>query len=413
MKTKQLTKDLYWVGNLDPDLRVFDIIMFTEFGTTYNSYLLKGSEKTAVFETSKAKCFDEYLEKLKELTAIEDIDYIILDHTEPDHAGAVEKLLELNPNIKLVGSGMAISFLKEICNRDFTSLSVKDGDTISLGNKTLRFITAPNLHWPDSIYTYIEEEKTLVTCDSFGSHYSCENVTNDKVDNYQDYMKATKYYFDCIMGPFKPYVLKAIEKISNLEIEIICPGHGPVLTSEPGKVVELYKEWSTVVNPNTRKTVVVPYVTAYGYTEMLAEKIAEGIREAGDIDVRLYNLETADMDKVMDEIAFADGVLFGTPTIVGEALKPIWDLTTSMFSGVHGGKFASAFGSYGWSGEGVPHIMGRLSQLRMKLYGEGFKVKFKPNHAQLQNAFDFGFGFGSSIMAGKIVMAEKNNENMN
>ena len=411
MNTKQLTKDLYWAGNLDPDLRVFDIIMYTESGTTYNSYVLLGSEKIALFETSKAKCFDEYLKKIEAVAPVSKIDYIIADHTEPDHAGSIEKLLEINPKIKVVGSATAIGFMKEICNRDFTGVPVKDGDSISLGNKTLKFIAAPNLHWPDSIYTYIEEEKALMTCDSFGSHYSCEGITNDKIENNEAYMKALKYYFDNIIGPFKPYMLKAIEKISGLDIETICPGHGPVLTKDPWKIVELYKEWSTVVNPNSKKTVVIPYVSAYGYTETLAKKIAEGIKEAGDIDVRLYDMVTADAGAVASDIAFADGILFGTPTIIGEALKPIWDITTSMFAGIHGGKIASAFGSYGWSGEGVPHIMERLSQLRLKLYGEGFKVRFKPSGAQLSDAFDFGYGFGLSVIAGKIVETEKPDKN--
>ena len=407
MKTKQLTKDLFWVGNLDPDLRIFDIIMYTEFGTTYNSYVLRGSEKNAIFETSKAKFFDEYIEKVKEIVPVDKIDYVILDHTEPDHSGSLEKLLELNPKIKVVGSSTAINFMKEICNKDFICVPVKDGDSLSLGNKTLSFISAPNLHWPDSIYTYIAEEKALMTCDSFGSHYSSEGVTNDKIENYGDYMKAMKYYFDNIIGPFKSYMLKAIDKISGLDIEMICPGHGPVLAEDPWKIVNICKEWSTVVNPNTKKTVVIPYVSAYGYTETLAKKIAEGIKEAGDIDVRLYDMVTADAGAVMGEIAFADGILFGTPTIIGEALKPIWDLTTSMFSGVHGGKIASAFGSYGWSGEGVPNIMKRLSQLKLKLYGEGFRVRFKPSEAQLADAFDFGYGFGASVLAGEIIVIEK------
>ena len=149
MKTKQLKSDLYWVGNQDPDLRIFDILMFTEFGTSYNSYVLKGSEKQVVFEASKAKFFDEYLEKLTEIIPLDEIDYIILSHTEPDHSGTIEKLLELNSKLKLVGTSAAINFMKEICNKDFNSVIVKDGDKLSLGDKTLKFISAPNLHWPD------------------------------------------------------------------------------------------------------------------------------------------------------------------------------------------------------------------------------------------------------------------------
>ena len=407
MKSVQLTKDLYWIGTLDPELKVFDIIMETKFGTSYNSYLLKGSEKNAVFETAKAKCFNSYADALAELADLDSIEYIIVDHTEPDHSGSIELLLERNPKMKLVGTASAINFMKEICNRDFNSIIVKDGDTLSLGNKTLRFIIAPNLHWPDSMYTYIEEEKALITCDSFGAHYSLDEVTNDKIANKEDYMEALRYYFDMIMGPFKKEVLAGVKKIADLDYRIICPGHGPVLVEKPQEIVEIYKNWATEVNPNPRKTVVIPYVSAYGYTGMLAEEIEKGIRAAGDIDVRGYDLVTADVNRVLSDMYWADGLLFGTPTIVGEALKPIWDLATSIFARTHGKKLASAFGSYGWSGEGVPHIMARLKQLNMKVFGEGLRIRFKPNRAQLQEAYEFGFNFGASVLAGKVVEPRK------
>lgn len=407
MKSVQLTKDLFWIGTLDPDLRVFDIIMETKFGTSYNSYMLRGSEKTAIFETAKAKCFDCYYDALTTLTDVEKIEYIIINHTEPDHSGSVEMLLEKNPGIKLVGTAAAINFVKEICNRDFNSIIVKDGDTLSLGNKTLRFISAPNLHWPDSMYTYIEEEKALITCDSFGAHYSLDAVTNDKIVNKEDYMEALRYYFDMIMGPFKKEVLAGVKKIEDIDFGMICPGHGPVLIQNPREVVELYKSWATEVNPNSKKTVVMPYVSAYGYTGLLAEEIEKGIKAAGDIDVRGYDLVTADENEVLADMYWADGLLFGTPTIIGEALKPIWDLTTSIFARTHGKKLASAFGSYGWSGEGVPHIIERLKQLNMKVFGEGLRVRFKPNAAELQSAYEFGFNFGASVMAGKVVEAKK------
>lgn len=403
MKTKQLKNDLFWVGTQDPDLRVFDILMYTEFGTSYNSYVLKGTEKNVVFETSKVKFADQYLEKLTEIIPLEEIDYIIVSHTEPDHSGTIEKLLDLNPKIKLVGTSPAMNFMKEICNKDFTSVIVKDGDKLSLGNKTLKFIMAPNLHWPDTMFTYVEEDAILVTCDAFGSHYSLEGVTNDTIPSQEDYRSALKYYFDGIVSPFKSFVLDALKKVAGLPIDMILTGHGPALTHDPMAIVEQYREWSTESNPNTKKTVIIPYVSAYGYTESLAKKIAEGIQAFGDIDVRMYDMVYADKDKVLDELYWADGILFGTPTIVGEALKPIWDLTTSIFAKTHGKKIASAFGSYGWSGEGVPNIMERLKQLGMKIYGEGLRVRFKPNPAQLQEAFEFGYGFGASIEAGKIL----------
>jgi len=403
MKTKQLKSDLYWVGTLDPDLRVFDILMYTEFGTSYNSYVLKGSDKNVVFEASKAKFSDDYIDKLNGILPLDEIDYIIMSHTEPDHTGTIEKLLELNPKLKLVGTSAAISFMKEICNKDFNSVVVKAGDQLSIGNKTLKFIMAPNLHWPDTMFTYIEEDGILVTCDAFGAHYSLEGITNDAITNKEEYLEALKYYYDGIMAPFKSFALDAIKKVEGLEISMILTGHGPVLTDHPKEIVEIYREWSTEKNSNSKKTVIISYVSAYGYTETLAKKIAEGVQKSADIDVRMYDMVVADKDKVIEELYWADGILFGTPTMVGEALKPIWDLTTSIFAKTHGKKIASAFGSYGWSGEAVGNILERLKQLNMKIYGEGLKIRFKPNAAQLQEAFEFGYGFGASVEAGKIL----------
>ncbi|MFL0167457.1 FAD-dependent oxidoreductase [Candidatus Clostridium helianthi] len=395
MEILELKKNFYWTGVLDPNLKVFDIVMETEFGTSYNSYLLKTGEKTVLFETAKAKFWDGYLSALNKLVDINDIDYIVVNHTEPDHAGSIEKLIEINPNIKIVGTQVAIGFLKNIVNRDFYSITVKENDTLELGNKTLRFMFLPNLHWPDTMYTYIEEDKTLITCDSFGSHYSFDEILLSKVKDNEGYLRATKYYFDCIIGPFKtPYMVKALDRIKDLDIDMICTGHGPVIDCRIDEIMELYKEWCTVVNPNPRKTVIIPYVSAYGYTKELAGKISEGIKDSGDIDVRSYDLVEDDKEKVIEELGFADGILFGTPTIVGEALEPIWDLTIKMFARTHGGKLASAFGSYGWSGEGVPHIIERLKQLRMKVVDDGFRIKFKPSDSELSEAYDYGYNFG-------------------
>jgi len=393
MKSLKLRDDFYWTGIIDDQLRVFDIIMYTEFGTTYNSYVWKAGDKVVLFETAKEKFFDEYLDKLKEIIDVTKIDYLIVDHTEPDHAGSIGRLLEYSPQMKIVATGCAIGFLKEIVNHDFTSIAVKDNQTMEIGGKTLRFLVVPNLHWPDTMYTYIEEEQLLVTCDSFGSHYGFHDVLASKVTDQEGYMRATKYYFDCIIGPFKPFMLKALDKVRQLDVSMICPGHGPVIDENIDRMYNIYEDWCTVVNPNRKKTVIIPYVSAYGYTKQLAEEISRGIQDSGDIDVRSYDLVEADQDKVLEELGFADGILFGTPTIVGEALKPIWDLTTSIFAGTHGGKLASAFGSYGWSGEGVPHIIERLKQLRMKVV-DGLKIRFKPGENNLLDAYEYGYNFG-------------------
>lgn len=412
MKTLKIKEGIHWVGALDPGLRVFDIVMHTEFGTSYNSYLVKGTEKTALFETVKAKCFDSYIERLKTLTDVTKIDYIVVDHTEPDHAGSIEMMLDYSPNAKIVGSNSAIRFLKSIVNKPFEAIPVNTGDTISLGDKTLEFISAPFLHWPDSIYTYIKEDKTIITCDSFGAHYSFEEILNEKITNKDDYMKALKYYFDMIMGPFKPYVLEAISKIRNKDIEIICPGHGPVLNENPWEIVDIYEKWSTEVNPNSKKTVIIPYVSAYGYTESLAKKIAEGIKTDKEIDVKLYDMVYADMGEVMSELYWADGFLLGSPTINGDVLPPIWTILTSLNPIVHGKKFAASFGSYGWSGEAVHNIDRRLKELRMKITQPGLRINFKPSDEELNSAYTFGMDFVEKLTKKKEIIPAVTTENI-
>lgn len=393
LKSLKLKNDLYWVGSLDPNLRVFDIIMYTPYGTTYNSYVLKANSKTILFETVKAKHFDSYLARLRDLNIdLNNIDYIVVSHTEPDHAGSVEKILELSPNTKIIATQNAINYLKEIVNCKFEYIVVKDNDKIQVENKTLKFIEAPLLHWPDTMYTYIEDDEVLVTCDSFGSHYSSEGIVNTKIENKEHYMDALRYYYDCIMGPFKQYVVNAVDKIKDLKIDIICPGHGPVLVENPMEIVDIYYNWSKNEIIVPKKDITICYVSAYGYTETLAQNIKKGIESISDYNVIMYDVINHSMDEILQSIASSQGVLFGTPTINGDALKPIWDVLVSLNPIVHGTKVSSAFGSYGWSGEGVPNTVQRLEQLRMKIV-DPLIVNFKPSKDDLKNAVEFGKKF--------------------
>lgn len=398
MQSLKIKDDFYWIGALDPDMRIFDIIMYTEFGSSYNSYLLKGSEKTVLFETVKVKFWDEYLEKLSQYTDPAAIDYIVVDHTEPDHSGSLEYLLEKAPNAKIVGSAAAIKFLGGIMNKPFESIVVKGGVTLDLGNKTLQFYAAPFLHWPDSIYTYVPEDGILFTCDSFGTHYCHDGILLSNMEDQTDYLGSLKYYFDVIMGPYRKHILTAYQKIKDLPIEIIATGHGPVVDKEPQKIINQYVEWASVGNPNTKPTVVIPYVSAYGFTRRMAELLKEGIESAGDIEVLVHDMVTADEKTVMDQIYWANGVLFGSPTMVSDILPPIMSLLSSMNPVVHAGKLVSAFGSYGWSGEAVPNIIGRLKQLRLKVFEDGLKLNFKPSPEEEENILAFGKRFGEKLL---------------
>lgn len=399
--TFKITKDLFWVGALDPNLRIFDIIMETKFGTSYNSYLLQGSDGIALFETVKEKFFDEHLDKIRSIVNLEDINYVVVNHTEPDHAGSVEKILEYAPNATVVGSTLAIKYLSEIINKPFKSKIVKDGETLSLGNKTLKFISAPQLHWPDTMYTYVIEDETLITCDSFGAHYCDERILKSSIEDSKedDYIEAYNYYFRMIMGPFKPFMIKAMDKIKDLNLKYICPGHGLVLDdTNIEKFINLYREWCQPTK-REKQSIVIPYVTAYGYTEKIAKEIKRGIEASSfDVDILMYNLVTADMNEVLNEINQCSGLLLGSPTLLCDTLPQIWTILSSLNPVIHKGLPASCFGSYGWSGEALKNINERYKQLKFNVVCEPLGILFKPSEENLKAAYDFGLEFANKVL---------------
>jgi len=403
MKALQAKENIYWVGALDPDLRVFDIIMYTEYGTTYNSYLVTGSEKTVLFETVKAKYFERHLEEISSVCDPAKIDYIVVDHTEPDHAGSVAKMLSIAKDATVLGSATAINFLKEIVNAPFRHRIVTEKDEIDIGGMTLKFFSVPMLHWPDSMYTYIPEAKALFTCDSFGCHYSSEKVFNDLIEG--DFIDAYKYYFDNIIGPYKnPHMLKALDKIEPLEIEFIGNGHGPVLRTDIKRYFNLYRAWSTPA-PQGEKKIAICYVSAYGYTASLAERIREGIKNAGISRIEMFDLVEGNIESAKAAVAASDGFLLGSPTLVGDALPPVHEMLVGLNPVIHRGKYAGAFGSYAWSGEGVPNLMERMASLKLSLPLEGFRVKLKPSEEQLEAAFRFGKSFAAAVLGGEEMIS--------
>ena len=383
---QQLTNDLTWVGVQDPQLKVFDIIMETEYGTTYNAYLLKGLEKTALIETVKLPFFDEFRKRIEAVLPITQIDYLIVNHTAPDHAGSIARLLEINPDLTVVGSPAALQFLKEIVNQDFRSLIAKEGMTLDLGGKTLQLIMAPNLHWPDTMYTLAQEDGILFTCDSFGAHYAFEGLRVSEVKDHKAYQSALKYYYDHILKPFRPFMRKALDKVEGLDVKMICPGHGPVLDCGLDAIVEQYRQWN--VEPQLENKLILAYVSAYGYTEQLAQAIARGIESAG-WQAELVELTQTPTAEVVEKLEQARGFLLGSPTILAEALPPVWMLLSYLNPVVHGGKYAAVFGSYGWSGEAFAHLEERLKQLRITVM-PALKVRFKPSPAQLAEAEQAG-----------------------
>lgn len=397
-KIIKITNDVKWIGVLDYDIRTFDIVMHTEFGTTYNSYFINAEKKT-IIEVAKEKFIDTYLTKLRAVTNPEEIQYIILDHTEPDHSGSLRILLDLAPSATVVGSGNAIRYLEDIVNKPFKSLVVKDGDTLDLGNKTLRFIAAPNLHWPDSMFTLLVEEKVLFTCDVFGAHYCSAEMYSDFSGEYAG---SFKYYFDCIMKPFSRFIISAIDRIKPFEIEYICPGHGPVHHENVKKAIDLSKEFARnymqVSFEREHKNILIAYVSAYGYTKEAAELIASGISEIQEITVETIDIENIDLNELEAKIVNADGLLIGSPTINQNTLLPVYKLFSLINPIRDRGKLGGSFGSYGWSGESPRIILENLRVLKFKIFEEPAAFKFSPGGCKDDLLKNYGRKFARKFM---------------
>ena len=388
-----VTGDVKWIGILDYDIRTFDIVMHTDFGTTYNSYLIN-ADKKAIVEVVKEKFSETYLRKLRSVIDPEEIQYIILDHTEPDHSGSLRLLLELAPSAIVVGSGNAIRYLEDIINVPFRALVVKDGDTLNLGNKTLRFFSAPNLHWPDSMLTLLVEDKILFSCDIFGAHY-CSPEMYSVFD--EKYTESFKYYFNIIMRPFSRFMLKAIEKVKPLELDFICPGHGPIHKENINKAIELSEKladhYMQIVSEKSKMNILITYVSAYGYTKEAAHIIAEGIIETKDITVDITDIENISLEELETKLIMSDGLLVGSPTINQNTLLPVYKLLALINPIRDKGKLGGAFGSYGWSGESPNIILENLRLLKLKIFEETAAFKFSADNIKKENLRQFGRNF--------------------
>lgn len=370
----EIRKGIHWVGVLDPDLEIFDIVIPTQWGTTYNAYLIEADEP-ALVDTVKHNFTDEFLQKLEEHIDLADLKHLIVNHTEPDHSGAVGKLLRKAPHLQVHGSRAAIQFLREQVNRDFNAHVVGDNDVLDLGNRRLRFIMAPFLHWPDTMFTYLEGEGVLFTCDAFGCHYSPPHGKLLESEQIEDITEAVRYYFDSIMSPFKPKIQEAVAKIADLDIDLVATGHGPILDQDPWRIIDLYRRWSSAPEQRTKK-IIIAYASAYGHTKQMAELIAKGAAEVGNIEIALIDVGVAP-EKHLDEIFNEfDALIIGSPTINANAVAPVWRALDKVSAITARGKAAAVFGNYGWSGEAVALLEERLEKMRLVVSHPPVKVRF-------------------------------------
>lgn len=402
----QLCPNVHFIGAFDPMIRTFDIIMKTANGSSYNSYIVRGSEGVCVMDTVKKQFAGEFFERLKKLCRYDEIKFIVLHHLEPDHSGALIELMERAPQAKLIISGRAVMMLKALVKSEIDYEAVGTGKTISLGDKTITFLSTPFLHWPDTMSSYLHEDKILFSGDVFGSHYYDERLYDDDVG---DFSYAFQYYYDHIMRPFKPFVLQALKLYKKYEIDIIAPLHGPILRSNPQYYIDKYEQWSTgekfKKSVAGRKIVSVFYMSSYDNTLAMAEKIVEGADAVEGVVASMYDLASLEEQNMTDLLEESNAVIVGSPTINGDAVKPAWDLLSCMAYVESMGKIGAAFGSYGWTGEAPEMLHDRMRWLKFRLPVDPLKVKLIPTEQELVQCYNFGREV-AEIAMGKMVEME-------
>ena len=385
----KIADNVYYVGVSNPTLRVFDIIMATEYGTTYNSYLVQGSEKTALIDGAHKGFENLFVENVEAITDFKNIDYMVVNHTEPDHSGAIRLVIEHNPDIVVYGTAACLKNLDNIVRMPFNRVAVKDGDTLELGGKTLTFCVSPNIHWPDTMMTYLAEDKILFSCDFLGAHYAEPTMYVHKAYKKDLYEKEFKVYYDAIMGPFAKFVLRALDRIKDLDIALVCPSHGPMIAGDNIKVaMDTYRKWATP-EEKTDKTVAIYYVSAYGYTRQMCQYLADKLSAKG-IVVSAFDVIKTDAAEIAAHLE-DDCLVFGSPTLNRAALKPVLDVISCIDAVSAAGRPYATLGCFGWSGEACAQLNDRCNSIKMKQVGESVRSQFTPTdeiYAQLDTLAD-------------------------
>ncbi|AMQ19347.1 FprA family A-type flavoprotein [Thermococcus peptonophilus] len=361
MKTVEITSGVHWVGVKDWDRKIFDALIPLPHGTSYNAYLVMGSEKTALIDTVNPGFEGELEDKINEIMDVADIDYIVMNHAEPDHSGAIPYLLERNEKAVLVATKKGADIARAYYDvPEDRVMVVKDGDEVSLGGRTLRFIEAPWLHWPETMFTYLVEDRILFTCDFFGTHLA-RGFYDDGVP---DILTHAQRYFGEIMMPFSAMARKALQKIGELEIEMIAPSHGPVYRN-PRRIIEAYKGWS---NGKTREKVLIAYVSMYGTNEGMIKELATRLTAEG-IEVVVYNLVNLDIGEIAKDLVDSRAIVLAAPTVLGGA-HPLAVYAAYLVKALRPpAEYAVLIGSHGWHGRSNDALLEVLGGVNLELLG--------------------------------------------
>ncbi|CCI03390.1 diflavin flavoprotein [Microcystis aeruginosa] len=393
VQVANLTADITAIRSLDWDRDRFDIEFGLQNGTTYNSYLIRG-EKIALVDTSHEKFRQLYFDSLNGLINPQEIDYLIISHTEPDHSGLVRDILELAPNITVVGSKVAIQFLENLVHHPFQRQLVKNGDQLDLGNgHILEFVNAPNLHWPDTIFTYDHGSGILFTCDAFGMHYCSDDLYDEQLSAIEpDY----RFYYECLMAPNARSVLAAMKRMEPLgNINLVANGHGPLLKHNVTELLTRYRDWSQA-QTKAEKTVAVFYISDYGYSDRLCQSIAKGITKTG-VAVETLDLKSADPQEVKELASSAVGIVIGTPPVSGINAQEITGNLGTILASVNPKQYLGMFESQGGDDEPILPLFNKFLEVGLTKAFDPIRSAETPNESLYQRCEEAGTDMGQLL----------------
>jgi len=397
MSVLKILPDIYSVGVVDWNVRVFHGHTYsTNRGSTYNAYLIV-DDKVALVDTVYGPFAGELIENIREIIPVEKIDYVIANHVETDHSGALPAIMKLCPKAKVLGTEKCKEGLYKHYYGNWDFQVVKTGDKLKLGKRTLTFLEAPMIHWPDSMFTYCPEEELLLPNDAFGQHYATSERFDDEVDQCSLMDEAVKYYAN-ILWPLGSIILKKIEEVQklNIPIRMIAPSHGIVWRRDPMKIIKAYVSWA---KNETKPKIVVAYESMWGATEKMARKIVEGITDVG-ISVKLFDVATSDRTEIIKEMLDAKGFVFGSSTHDNDMLPNIGGFLEFVKGLKPKNRLACVFGSYGWAGGAAKEIEGVLSETGIELAAPSLTVKYVPDEDEIKRCYEYGKEFAKIIKEG-------------
>lgn len=386
----EVSDRVYFVGVKDYNRRIFDALIPLLKGTSYNSYLVKG-KRNALIDTVNPGFEEELVGRIEEVIEIGELNYVVMNHAEPDHAGAIPYIMKLCDASLIAtekGAEMAMHYYNVPEDR---VMKVKDGDRLDLGGKTLRFLEAPWLHWPETMFTYLEENRLLFPCDFFGSH-----TAYSLYDDSEELIPLAKKYFGEIMMPFREMGRKAMERLREFEIEMIAPSHGPIIRN-PERIMEAYARWT---RGETTERVLILYVSMWGSTEAMIKSMASALTSRG-VEVNIYNIANSDLGEIAGELVDSRGIVLGTPTVLG-GMHPMAAYAASLIRALRPPvRYGVVLGSYNWGGGGVKQAVEALKAARVELVGS-LEVRGPPSHEDHKKIDEMG-----GLLSKRIIEGEK------